>query len=154
MEMYCLLIGGHDHVQKWMNDVAAQLFPMDIPEYKKDQLVKAGVITEEQKKKLQHVVQVQVRDVRPVVLVYPEYAHNTIKRMIMPSGGYDTNNKFINILKKALSPFLKAIGIKLIHNKELEKIEHLSPLRIINKYVRVVPLGFRKDLVYKGEEML
>ena len=117
MHFYCIARGVKDPLERWINDLLAQYYPY---KYHKD--------------KPPGVVQLAVREVKLLEVVYPEEVHDEVMKIMQPRHGWDKR-----LVKSAL--FLrKVLRLDKVDMKDLENAGLPT-----STYISVIPLGIKKD---------
>lgn len=166
METYVLAIGGHEWMKMFEADLSAQWWERDIPispqaleEYQaaRKQLIADGTIKpedlDENPKTIKQRAKYQVREIKLLAIIHPEEYKDEVLRFFAPIDRwicYDIVKK----LRAAFHPIFKAMGIDYLPERKLMKIRPHFPIKLINRYVRVIPLGQKKDMYKRDGEAL
>ena len=116
MHFYCIARGVKDPLERWINDLLAQYYP-----YKFDKDKPPGIL------------QLAVREIKLLEIVYPEEHHENVMKIVQPRHGWDRRvRRQARILRKILKldkMVLRDYGCGLP----------------TSTYISVIPLGTKKD---------
>lgn len=123
MHLYVIARASKDKLDRWVNDVTAQYVPH---EYEKG---KVGML------------QVSVRPIQLLEIVFPEPQLDEVLKIVRPIHNY--GGRAISILRKLL-------GIEKLELKVEDKIFY----RIPNADISITPIGIKRDVFINGIEQI
>jgi len=161
-----MVVGGHEWVKMFEYDMAAQWWeremdvtPDMINDYRKQRnnLIKLGVIKPEDlpetPERMKQRGKYQVREIKLLSIIHPEEYKDDVLRYFAP---YDRwiKNSLVKKIRLFFRPILKMTKMEYLSDKKLLKIRPHYPIKLIDKYVRVIPIAQKKDDYNRNGEML
>ena len=168
METYIMVVGGHEWVKMFEADMSAQWWEREVPvNYNSEQmkkykqarleLIENGSVKPnelpENPKTIKQRGKFQVREVKLLSIVHPEEYKEDVLKYFAPYNQWICY-KIVKKIRSILRPIMKLAGVDFLSEDKLMKVKPHFPIKLINRYVRVIPLGQKKDTRNRDGEVL